>query len=313
MVKAKDEKRTEEFSVQSPAKVPFQVDPRLVYLLVALALAIPLITGASLRPARMESAESFYKTIDGLDSAKTQFVLIAADWGPGTSAENAPQTAVAIEHLMRKHIPFAVVSLYPLSEPFLRSVPEKIAAALEKEMPGQHWEYGKDWVNWGFRFGGQSFVQGVARSGNIHEQLGSDAFGTPIEQIPCMKSIHSLKDINLLIQITGLVGVFNTWIQFFQDSSYRPPVLHGCTSITIPEAFIYLSSGQILGLHEGIAGAAWYDQLLTNAYPDRQKSSAISINSGVSYAHLIILAFIVLGNISYFLSRSRMIAYKEGA
>ena len=81
------------------------------------------------------------------------------------------------------------------------------------------------------------------------------------------------------------------------------PFAISCTSITIPEAFIYLDSGQIKGLLGGIAGAAWYSELLQQRYPDRQVDPSQLINTGLGVAHLIVIAFIVLGNIAAFMAK----------
>jgi hypothetical protein len=125
-----------------------------------------------------------------------------------------------------------------------------------------------------------------------------------------MKNVKNIHDVSLLIQITGLVGVFNYWVQFFQSDGFRPPMLHGCTSITIPEAHIYYASKQIVGLHEGIAGAAWHDALLSEQYPNRIAGPTQRVNTSLAFANLLILAFIFLGNLGLFIKT--MTSRREG-
>jgi hypothetical protein len=222
------------------------------------------------------------------------------DWGPGTMAENRPQSMLAIEHLMRKRIPFALISIYSLASPFLEDLPKQVAARLEEEFPGESWNYGTDWVNWGYRPGGILMIQGLAKAKNIHEVLLVDASSTPISELPVMANVRSIKDISMLIEITGLVGAFNNWVQFFQG----PIFLHGCTSITIPEAFIYYSSKQIRGFFEGLAGAAYYETLMIDEFPNRKKETlALATNSGLSFAQLVVLLFIFVGNIGIVVRR----------
>lgn len=281
-----------------------RIDRRVLYAFVALSLALPLVLDWSLPPAPMKSADSFFAAVDKLQPAPGKIVLIASDWGPGTKAENEGQTVVAIEHLMRKRIPFALITTYALATPFLEKVPQEVADRLHKET-GQTWTYGEDWVNLGYRFGGYQMIQGLAKTNNIPELLKTDARGTPLEYIPCMKGVKSIHDVLMLMQFTGLVGVFNDWVQFFQVEGYRPPFVHGCTSITIPEAYIYLASGQIVGLHEGVAGAAWYERLLDGQYPERGAGTALRMNTSLAVAHVVIIVFIILGNIGYALKVSR--------
>jgi len=177
-------------------------------------------------------------------------------------------------------------------------VPEKIARRLMQEYPGQSWEYGRDWVNLGFRPGGFLIVQGIPKSDNLVELFKEDARGNKLSDLPVFRNIRRLQNIRLLVEVTGLVGMLDTYIQFFQNAAYRPLFGHGCTSITIPEAYIYMDSGQLNGLLEGIAGAAWYSELLNKAYPDRKKDDSVRINTGLGVAHLLIILLILLGNLT---------------
>jgi hypothetical protein len=256
-----------------------------------------MVSEFSMKPAEMNTANHFFDNVEKLQPASNKIVLIAADWGPNTKAENEPQTLVAIEHLMRKRIAFALISNLPFSVPFLEELPQRVASQLERENPGQRWVYGKDWVNLGYRPGSYIMIQGLAKASNLLEVIKTDASGTPIEDIPLMKNIRTIRDISMLMEFTGSVGIFNYWLQFFQADGYTPPYVHGCTSVTIPEAYIYFISGQIVGLYEGVAGAAWYDELLSRKYQGRKPGPALQRMTALSFAHLIIIALIILGNI----------------
>jgi hypothetical protein len=107
----------------------------------------------------------------------------------------------------------------------------------------------------------------------------------------------------MLLQLSSLVGTLDSFLQFFQTESYRPQFVHGCTSITIPQAFIYLDSGQLVGLLEGVAGAAWYSKLLSEKYVGREKDSSVLLNTSLGVAHLVIIFFVVLGNLIAFRQR----------
>lgn len=281
------------------------IDRRIIYLFVLVSLSAPMIMGVTLTPVPLPTSKAFFDSIEKLDNSSGKIVIISSDWGPNTKAENKPQTEAAIEHLMRKRIPFAITTLYALAEPFLRSMPRDIAEKLEKEAPGEKWEYGKDWVNIGYKPGGSLMIQGLAKSADIRSFWKTDASGTPLESIPMLKSVRSLKDVQLLIETTGLVGAFGQWIGFFLVEDYRPDMLHGCTSITIPEARTYFSSGQITGLLEGVAGAAAYEKLLSDQNPNRLPGEGWITNTGLAFAQICIIGFIIIGNLGFFLSRKR--------
>ena len=273
--------------------------------MILIALSIPLILKYSVKPARMESADKLFTTIETLTITPGDIVLVGLDFGPNSKAENEPQAEVVIEHLMRKRIPFATISQYILAQPYLDGTPEKVAARLMREYPGERWVYGKDWVNLGLRLNASVTIQAMAESSNIAEYLKKDARGTNLTDLDLFKSVRTLKNIKALIQFTSLTGTFETYIQFLKSADFRPIFLHGCTSITIPKAYIYLDSGQLQGLLEGVAGAAWYSTRLSEKFPAREKDSSVLINTGLGVAHLVIVGLIILGNLGSLLTRLR--------
>jgi hypothetical protein len=164
-------------------------------------------------------------------------------------------------------------------------------------MPEQTWRYGEDWINAGYKPGAGIFIQALSGAENVSTFLGRDVFGTPVTQYARFAKIGGIQGIKLVAEVTGLVGVFDNIIQFFQKGDYRPTVIHGCTSITIPEAYIFLDSGQLNGLLEGIAGAAWYSKLLKDNFPKSDNTKLLVRNTALSAAHLVLIALIILGNI----------------
>lgn len=273
------------------------IDRRLIYLLVFLSLAFPLSWGYRVTPARLESAEKLYAAVESIERQPGRIAVVAMDFGPNLIAENGAQTEVVLEHLFRRRIPVVLFSLYNQAEPFLTSIPEGVADRLAAEFPGERWTYGVDWVNVGFQPGGYLFVQSLPKADNFMAALGKDVRGNTITTLPIAQGVGGFESVALLGQFTGLLGMFDLYIQFFQTKEYRPIFTHGCTSITIPEAFIYLDSGQLTGLLEGIAGAAWYSEMLQRAHPGRKADSSGAINTGLGVAHLIIIVFILLGNL----------------
>ena len=275
-----------------------KIDRRVIYLFVFLALAWPLLTQWSVPAARMEAAERLYTLIEDTPVQAPDVAIVAFDFGPSLVAENGTQAEVVLEHLMRRRTPIALFSLYIQAEPFLKSIPEKVAARLMLEFPGQRWEYGRDWINLGYRPNGILMVQGLQKSQNIAELFATDVRGNKLSESPIFQGVKTLENIKLLIEISGLVGMLDTYVAFFQKENYRPAFGHGCTSITIPEAFIYLDSGQIKGLLEGISGAAWYSHLLQKKYPQRIPDKSGVMNTALGVAHGVILVLILIGNLT---------------
>jgi hypothetical protein len=148
-------------------------------------------------------------------------------------------------------------------------------------------------------------LQSIPKSENLVELFKKDARGSSLADYPISKNFKKLEQVKLLAEFTGLVGALDTYIQFFQKKEYKPVFVHGCTSIVIPEAFVYLDSGQIKGLLEGIAGAAWYSKLLQNKFSARVPDRSQVINTGLGVAHLVIIALIAFGNLSVLVAKWR--------
>jgi hypothetical protein len=285
-----------------------KIDPKreryIVFVLILIVLSIPVLSKVELKPAKMRTAEDAYSYLSEKDHKLSGSVVVAVDFGPGTSAENLPQVKVVIEHLMRKRIPFALTTLYVLASPYLKDLPLEIMADLKKEDPSQTWEYGKDWVNLGYFSGGGIQLQSLAKSDDWKAFFKFDAYGTPMSDIPVMDKFRKISDVSALVQITGLQGVLSAWLQYFRNGNNVPKIIHGCTSISIPEAFAFYSSGQLTGLFEGIAGAAWYEQRMREDNANRTLNLAQTVNTGVSFAQILIVVLVIFGNLKRFIWRA---------
>jgi len=281
---------------------PAQLDRRVIYVSVFLALVIPMALKVSLPPARMQSADEAFQTIQTLEARKP--VFISLDFGPNSLAENLPQAEVVVEHLFRLKIPIVFYSQYPLAAGFLEDVPTKIAQKLSNLGQG-NFSYGADWVNIGYRPNPDVFLQGLAASDSWVQYLKRDARGNKLGELPLFATLKDLRDVQAVIQLSSLVGTLDAFLRFFQRADAHPKLIHGCTSITIPQAYIYLDSGQLAGLFEGVAGAAWYSKLLSDKFPGRPVDKALTVNTGLAIAHVVILFLVVLGNVTALFSRSR--------
>ena len=69
------------------------------------------------------------------------------------------------------------------------------------------------------------------------------------------------------------------------------------TSIQVNEVMPYVQSGQVKGILAGMPGAAEYESLI------KRPGIGISGMDAQSIAHIVIVAFIVFGNIAFFLER----------
>jgi len=296
---------------QTALNVPWyaRLDRKVIYVFVVVALAFPLIFGISQPATPLPAARKIFDKVEAVAREREEAlaagrpyrkaVLVVVDWGPHTRAECYPQTECIVRHLMARGMPFVILSLVHDGAGYAREIPRKLAREYGRE-------YGKDWVNLGFKPGYSVLVGQIAK--DFQGGAKSDHEGTPLSELEAAKDIRDAGDISLLVEMTGLVGFFNMWVQFFQTDRARPDFAHGCTSVTIAEAYTYLESGQIVGLFEGIAGAAAYNQLLEGSRKTGEPHASIAAREHMtsqSFAHLVIIVLIIMGNVGLYVRRKR--------
>ena len=131
-----------------------------------------------------------------------------------------------------------------------------------------------------------------------------------------MNSVNSIEDFDYVFDFSAGVPGNQEWVQYACDPK-NIPLSSGCTSIMVTDAIPYVEAGQLRGILAGMPGAAEYEDLVYNylieqvdndyildsskIYPGK----ALSRMSAQSLAHIIMVLFIVFGNMSYYLKRKR--------
>jgi hypothetical protein len=117
-----------------------------------------------------------------------------------------------------------------------------------------------------------------------------------------MEGINKFGDFDFLFSASaGYPGTVE-WVQYAADPT-GVPMSTGTTSIQVNEVMPYVQSGQIKGILGGMPGAAEYESLI------KQPGIGTSGMDAQSIAHLVIVAFIVFGNVAFYLERQRQKKY----
>jgi len=87
--------------------------------------------------------------------------------------------------------------------------------------------------------------------------------------------------------------------------------------VSAPKYYAYLNAGQLVGMLSGMKGAAEYEKLLSARYPELgrfyESTRAFTATKGMdaqTVIHVIIIVFILIGNIAYM---SRRAAQRKAA
>jgi hypothetical protein len=294
-----------EIITQMPAPVTEAVAPRrariweeilrrFIYLLIALAVIIPLFGGggwfgeAELPPG---AATDFYNNIQNLPSDSV--VLLAFDYDPFTAAEMDRLAEPVLWHLMDRKVKLIVVSLLPTGP--------AIAGNLLDRVTQEHYggyQYGQDYVNLGY-------IPGQAAALN---ELASDLRALvpqdyrqerPLGELPATQNVNGIQDVHLIIEFAAQQRTLQWWIEQV-GSQHQVEIMAAVSAAVEPTATPYHNSGQLVGLISGLPRAAQYE-MKTNKWP----SLAIVSVDAQSVAHLAILALIVLGSLASLVSTRR--------
>jgi len=262
------------------------IDRRLIYLAVGLVVAIPIVLKIKM-PIRISSeVRSAYETIENLPQGSV--VLASIDYDATSAPEMTPMFRSFLRQCFRKKLKVIYTGHIAIGLPL---------AQFDLDMITQECNavYGEDYINLGYRPGYTAVMIGMGRE--IRDFFAVDYRGVSVDNFPIMTAVHNYSDIALIVDFAhGQTAEY--WIQYVV-SRFGPRMFACVTGVMAPSLYPYLQSGQITGIIGGLQGAAEYEILVG------QPETAAFGMPAQSMAHILILVFIVFGNIGYFLSRRK--------
>ncbi len=263
------------------------IDRRWIYLLVGLAVVIPFIIPMRFPVSVSPEAQSFFDAVEALPDSSN--VMLVFDYYPSTVAETEPMAVAAARHLFSKDCRVITLTNIPYGAPSMaESVTRRVAAEYGKE-------YGVDFVNLGYKYGYVSVLKGMGLS--IESIFPTDNSGTPLSELPIMDSIVNYEQITFVFEVADNATA-DYWISIV-NAGYGVPMGVGTTAVMAPKYYAFVGAGQIVGLLGGMKGAAEYEILLN------QPDNAFRGMDIQSMVHFLIIAFVIVGNIGFFVGRTR--------
>ena len=261
------------------------IDRRILYLLLAILVAFPLVRPFGLPLLVSPAVEALYEKIEALKSG--DIVLMSFDYSAGGAPDIHPQVEAIMRHLAGKDGVGVVTVGFFADGPMFA---EQALAILEEA--GK--EYGKDFVNLGYRAGGEGAIAMLAAG--IKGTFSVDFRGMNTSQHPLLEKVKSAKDFSLIIEFAGGSPGPPEWIRQVQ-AVYQVPLAVGISTSMVPANIPYLESGQLISILGGLRGAAEYE-LLTG-----QVGKGGAAMGSQTLGHLLIIVFLLIGNLSYFLTK----------
>jgi hypothetical protein len=232
-------------------------------------------------------------------------VLLSFDFDPGSQGELLPMAMSFTRHLAEKKHKIYFMCLWPLGEPFI----EDAMKLLQEEYP--HLKYGTNYMSFGYKPGGEAVIKNIVV--DWKQLFITDSRKQDLNEIPMTANLKSAKAMNILISISAGDPGTKQWIQYAATPAGLPMV-SGCTGVQAPLFYPYIPD-PLSGLLAAIKGAAGYEKIMSEHYPDlktpefvkaRFSSTAAQQRMGPQFvAHLLMVVLIVLGNIIFFVDRNR--------
>ena len=265
------------------------IDRRIIFVLIFIGVALPLIWTLGFNLEVTENVESVYNLMEELEPGTR--ILISFDYGPSTKPEIQPMAIALMEQAFTNRIRIIAIALWPMGVQMCNEAFEKVSA----EYPNI--EYGIDFINLGYKAGGMVTINHMAK--DFRSTFPSDAGGNFIDEFPIMKGINNFDKLGCVISLSAGDPGLKQWVMIAHDT-FGKPVGGGTTAVQAPTMLPYVNEQQqLVGLLGGLKGAAEYELLIN------KPGFATKGMDAQSVAHLIIILFILIGNIGYFATRKQ--------
>ncbi len=283
---------------------------RGIYLLTALVMIAvvladrvwgvqPLVVTS---PPPNAQVDSFYKTINNLETQPGAPVLVAYDWDANRQAEMEPLARAVTCHLGAIKARFATVSLAPTGPAFAQRIAE---ATVDRTNPcTSRYQYGSDYVNLGYSAGGDFALRSMV--GNIATVFSTDYVnGRPLfgaGGVAALKNVNRLSDFKLIIVLEGDESTARSWIEQVASQPNTPPLLLGEPAALDPSLQPYLTIAaptRFFGKVAGLSDVARYQYDLTSKGLNMARTDLYFSLNTLSFAALLVALLIIIGNIVF--------------
>ncbi len=279
-----------------------KIDRRIIFLIMSLCIIIPLVAPMNLPMGLQKMTKGFYDTVDQIDPSR-QCLMLSIDYSPQTQAENQPMSIVLLRHAFSRRLPVLMLSLYVQGVPLGMDALEMVMAEFNAtaKTSADSIVYGRDVVFLGWQPPPIIPILGMGR--NIAAIYPTDAYGKVTADLPLMKRMKNYDNVGLIAAISG--GSSPMWFVQFAQTKYGVKVGAGSTAVSAPDYYPYFETKQLAGMLGGMKGAAEYEALVVKNYHTKGRQMAMEGMGAQSAAHLLIMAFVIVGNIAYFASRRK--------
>ena len=272
------------------------IDRRIIFLFIALSVIVPLLLNIKFTEKAGPIVKNIFDKVESLPAGSR--VLLSLDYGPSTVPEIQPMVNALVRHCNEKELKIYFMCLWATGQNLTTIIVDSVQT---KEFPDK--VYGVDYINLGYKAGNEGLINVLLT--DMKKMYTTDVLGTYIDDIEMMKQVRNLTSFDLIVSLGGGTPGIKEWILFAGDPG-NISVAGGSTAVQAPLLYPYWPN-QLLGLMGGIKGAAEYESELIRMYPKYKTKSnpGIKMMGPQAIAHIVIMLFIIIGNVTFFMERAR--------
>ena len=265
---------------------------RVVFLYVAIAVTLPFVMSISQKIPISPEVQTLYDGLDALNPGAK--VLASFDYDPPSAPELQPMAESLFRYCFDNDLKVIIIGLWPQGPLQANMALEKVLA--DPKYDSRNLQYGIDYVNLGFQTGNEFVIQRMGS--DFRSMFATDYSGRNYDDLPLMNNVKNFSNIDYVFNLSaGYPGPVE-WVQVAVDR-YGVTLGAGNTAVQAPQCYPYLRSGQLLGILGGMNGAAEFE-VLTGTLG---KGTKFMLSQ--SFAHMIVIAFIIIGNAAYIKGRRK--------
>lgn len=278
-----------------------RIDRRIVYLILALAVILPLVFPRAEKVTPMRPVARLFEAIDTIPEEKG--LILDVGYAPQIKAECEPMAVAILRHAFKNRTKVLIVSLYVqmigLAQRVLTQVTDEFNSVAVSRADSII--YGRDYVFLGWQ--PPPIIPMLGMGESITAVYPVDNYGNQTDTLEIMEDIRSYNNIGILVTLSGS-RIPISWVAYAQNR-FGVQVGVGCTAVSAADFYPYFQTGQFSGLMVGMKGAAEYEELVYSEKGVAGRRIASEAVLPLTFSHIVIIVFIIIGNIGYFLERRR--------
>jgi len=263
------------------------VERRMVFLYIGLGVMLPLMMKIAPPLPITSDVQKLCDYIEKLEPDSK--VLCAFDFDPPSAPELQPMAVAFVKYAFKHNLKMIIMGLWPQGP---QQAQLAITTALKDSTVASHSHVeGVDWVNLGFQSGNEFVIQSMGST--FKSMFPRDTRLIPYDSIPLMKNVVNFSNVDFVMNFgAGKPGTIE-WVQLGVDR-FKAKLGAGNTAVQATEVYPYLRSGQLVGLLGGMSGAAEFEKVLN------EKGKASTFLLAQMFGHAMVMAFVIIGNVAYF-------------